>query len=106
MEIVNAKLPKEKQIYLSFSNGWLEKFKSRWRLRSWKSYGESGSADNEAIALEFPVLQAYLRNFSLRDIFNAYEFRAVLAALSRPYNCQAAARREKSTVIGSPSSHV
>ncbi len=73
LEIVNAKLSEEKKLSV-FLQRMAGKIQSRWGLRSWKSYGESGSANNEAIARELPVLQAYLHNFSLRDIFNADEF--------------------------------
>ncbi len=45
------------------SNGSLQKFEMRQGLRSRKSHGESGSADEEAIAREFPVIQAYHGNF-------------------------------------------
>lgn len=65
---------REQKIHLSFSNGWLETFKTRQALRSWNQYGARRSADNEGIAREFSVLQAHPRHFSLRVIFNAVVF--------------------------------
>ncbi len=66
---INRQLPEDKKVYLSFSNGWLQKFLKRHGLRSHKSHGESGSADNVAIARELPALQEHLRKYALKDIF-------------------------------------
>ncbi len=56
LDRVNEMLPDEKKIYLTFSNWWLFKFQWTWGLRSWKSYGETGSGNEEAISQDLPLL--------------------------------------------------
>lgn len=57
----------------SFSDGWLEKFQQRHNLRCYKSHGERGSADNEAINRSLPELRELVSGYRLSDVFNMDE---------------------------------
>ena len=54
----------------NFSNGWLQSFKNRHHNSSTRRFGESGSADMDALALPLPSIQAKLDAFNLTDIYN------------------------------------
>ena len=71
---INATLPEEEQTQLQFSYRWLSKFKIRNCFKRYRSHGESGDADHDAILNELPILQTLLSAFSPRDTFNADEF--------------------------------
>ncbi len=60
---VNEMLPDEKKIHLTISNGWLFKFERKRGLRSWKSYGESGSGKLEAISQELPAAKFFVEEY-------------------------------------------
>ena len=62
------------QIDLTFSNGWISKFEKRNNFKAYKSHGESGDADEEAIRNAMPSLRATLSMYRLNDIFNADEY--------------------------------
>lgn len=46
---------------IEFSNGWLYKFLSRNKLKSFKIHGEAGSVDDDAIEAAMPALRAPYR---------------------------------------------
>lgn len=73
LSAANAELPPERQISLRFSDGWLNKFKPRWGLRSFRIHGESGDADTGAIEVDLPPIHAKLKDYEDEDIFNADE---------------------------------
>src|ERR1041384_8230072 len=54
----------------SFSSGWLERFKSRYGIKSYRRFGESGSVSMENIENELPRIRSKLDQFQLRDIYN------------------------------------
>lgn len=56
-----------------FSNGWLESFKSRYKIKVYCKYGESGSADLAGIAEALPLLCQLLDQYEWRDIYNMDE---------------------------------
>ena len=56
-----------------FSNGWLQHFQERHKLRSFRIHGESGSADIEAIELALPDLQELIMTYDRRDVYNMDE---------------------------------
>ncbi len=57
----------------SFSSGWLERFKSRYGIKSYRRFGESGSVSMENIENELPRIRSKLDQFQLRDIYNMDE---------------------------------
>ena len=58
---------------LSYSNGWLEKFKRRHGLSKRKFEGEADSADMEQVASGRATLQSLLSNYELCNIYNMDE---------------------------------
>lgn len=56
---------------LKFLEGWLTNFKRCWRLRSFRSHGESGDSDQTAIDATLPDLQSFLADYDKNDIFSA-----------------------------------
>lgn len=72
-QLANEKIPAEHRISLQFSEGWLDKFKHRWNLRVFKSHGESGDADADAVAREMPRLRGIVAEYAKKDVFNADE---------------------------------
>jgi Tc5 transposase DNA-binding domain len=58
---------------ISFSNGWIEKFKRRNNIRSYRLHGEANSAPLETLAEERKKLQTILQDYTLDNIFNADE---------------------------------
>ncbi len=67
-------------------------FQRRWGLRSWKSYGESGSENEEALR-NFLSYNSTCAIFSFKNIFSADEFG--LADEPGQDNCQIPAWREE-----------
>ncbi|TPX46682.1 hypothetical protein SeLEV6574_g03102 [Synchytrium endobioticum] len=53
-----------------FSNRWLEAFKARHGIHSFRRFGESGSVDVNFIEDERPKIQEVLDKFELCDIYN------------------------------------
>ena len=72
-KLTNEKMPPEARKVLNFSGGWLCNFKDRWGFRVFKSHGESGDADVEAIAWDLPKSNEILKDYSPNNIFNADE---------------------------------
>lgn len=58
---------------LKFSEGWLDNFKRRWKVRTIRSHGEDGDADLHAINDQLPSLRETLQSYDVKDIFNADE---------------------------------
>jgi hypothetical protein len=58
---------------LSFSNGWLHKFKKRNNIRKFHIHGESGSAPLASLAEERTKLQSLLSRYTLDRIYNIDE---------------------------------
>jgi len=58
---------------LSFSNGWLDKFKKRNNIRKYQVHGESGSAPLASLPEERAKLQQLLSRFTLDRIYNIDE---------------------------------
>ena len=58
---------------LSFSNGWLQKFKRRNNIRKYRIYGKSGSAPLESLLEERTRLKAILGRYTLDRIYNIDE---------------------------------
>lgn len=73
LETINSTLSTREHIKLKFSEGWLNKFKIRWNLRSFRSHGEAGDADTSGIQRELPRIHAILKDYESCDIFNADE---------------------------------
>ena len=58
---------------LKLYNGWLDSFKNRHGIKSWRRFGESGSVDPTIISNALPDLHEATRNYSLDDIYNMDE---------------------------------
>jgi hypothetical protein len=58
---------------LTFSSGWITRFKKRNGLRRYKLHGESASVSLETLSQEREKLQRTLRRYNLDDIYNADE---------------------------------
>ena len=58
---------------LSFSNGWLHKFKKRNNIRRYRIHGESGSAPLASLSEERTKLQSILGEYTLDRIYNIDE---------------------------------
>ncbi|XP_022851306.1 CENP-B homolog protein 2-like, partial [Olea europaea var. sylvestris] len=57
----------------SFSSGWLERFKARYGIKSYRRFGESGSVIMENIENALPGIRSKLDQFQLKDIYNMDE---------------------------------
>lgn len=90
---MNSELPPEKGVKLKFSNGWLQKFKQRCTLNSFRLAGEApaapepiGAAAPANVPSSDPVrnlaitnatvltIKEYLRRFPSKDVWCAREF--------------------------------
>ncbi|XP_055800418.1 CENP-B homolog protein 2-like [Solanum dulcamara] len=56
----------------NFSSGWLERFKSRYEIKSYRRFGKSGSVIMN-IENELPSIRSKLDQFELKDIYNMDE---------------------------------
>jgi hypothetical protein len=56
-----------------FSNGWLEVFKSRHGIRSYRRLSENGSVDMAAFANTLPAIHDVLDQYAWKDIYNMDE---------------------------------
>ncbi|MBA0736686.1 hypothetical protein Gogos_010207 [Gossypium gossypioides] len=54
----------------NFSIGWLERFKARHVIKSYRRFGESGSIVMENIEDALPQIRAKLENFDWKNIYN------------------------------------
>ncbi|KAG8474104.1 hypothetical protein CXB51_034161 [Gossypium anomalum] len=57
----------------NFSIGWLEQFKARHGIKSYRRFGESGSVFMKNIEDALPQIRAKLENFDWKDIYNVDE---------------------------------
>ncbi|MBA0763153.1 hypothetical protein Gotri_012658 [Gossypium trilobum] len=57
----------------NFSIGWLERFKTRHGIKSYRIFGESGSIIMENIEYALPQIRAKLKIFYWKDIYNMDE---------------------------------
>ncbi len=53
-----------------FSNGWLEAFKVRHRIKKHRRFGESGLIDMTIVAVALPGIRQVLDAYEWRDIYN------------------------------------
>ncbi len=53
-----------------FSSGWLEAFKSRHGIKSYRCFGESGSVNMVALANTLPAIRDVLDQYVWKDIYN------------------------------------
>jgi hypothetical protein len=58
-----------------FSSGWLEAFKSRHGIKSYRRFDESGSVDMVALANTLLAIRDVLDQYALKDIYNMDETR-------------------------------
>jgi hypothetical protein len=56
-----------------FSSGWLEAFKSRHGIRSYRRFGKSGSINMVALANTLPAIRDILDQYAWKDIYNMDE---------------------------------
>jgi hypothetical protein len=81
---MSGDLTKEKAVYFlaklypgheafEFSNGWLEAFKNRRVIKSYRRFGESGSANMAMIEESLPQIRLTLDQDERRDIYNMDE---------------------------------
>jgi len=58
---------------MTFSQGWLEKFKDRHGIKSFRCFGESGTLDMEAVGAALPDIRAVVDAYAKKDMFNMDE---------------------------------
>lgn len=69
---MSQKDPSQKE--LQFSNGWLEGFKRRFKIKGYTRHGEAGSADNSPEALQrMEQIKLICSRYQVSDIFNMDE---------------------------------
>jgi hypothetical protein len=56
-----------------FSSGWLEAFKSRHGIRSYRRFSESGFVDMAVLANILPAIRDVLDQYAWKDIYNMDE---------------------------------
>lgn len=56
-----------------FSQGWLEKFKGRHGIKSFRRFGESGSVDVQDMEMKLEAIREKINQFSMKDVFNLDE---------------------------------
>lgn len=63
----------EEEKGLKFSNGWLDTWKDRYKIKEFKRHGESGDVDLSVVNNNLPRLQSILGVYHLVDIYNMDE---------------------------------
>ncbi len=58
---------------MAFSQGWLEKFKDRHGIKSFRRFGESNALDMEAVGVVLPDIRAVVDAYAEKDVFNMDE---------------------------------
>jgi len=58
---------------MAFSQGWLEKFKDRHEIKSFRRFGESSALDMEAVGAALPDIRAVVDAYANKDVFNIDE---------------------------------
>ena len=56
-----------------FSQGWLERFKSRHGIKMHRRFEESGSVDVDVVERSLESIREKLNQFSMKDVFNMDE---------------------------------
>lgn len=56
-----------------FSQGWLEKFKLRHGIKSFRRFGESGSVDTYDMEKNLEAIREKIDNYPKTDVFNMDE---------------------------------
>uniref|UniRef100_A0A8C0Z9I1 CENP-B homolog protein 2-like n=1 Tax=Cyanistes caeruleus TaxID=156563 RepID=A0A8C0Z9I1_CYACU len=56
-----------------FSQGWLERFKSRHGIKTYRRFGESGSVNMEVVENNLQSIREKLNQFAMKDVFNMDE---------------------------------
>lgn len=69
----NMLLPANWKIRIEFLNGWMERFKMRYRLKCRYVHGETLSANQGAITREIPRLALIVLTYAARNVWNADE---------------------------------
>ena len=54
----------------NFSNGWVQRFKSRYNISYRIKEGEGGSADIDTVNTQLPKLKKEIEKYDLNDVFN------------------------------------
>ena len=70
--VFKALYPEEEKC-LKFSNGWLEGWKERYKIKEFKKHGESGDVDMKVVENNLPVLRNILEVYRQQDIYNMDE---------------------------------
>ncbi|CAG8444282.1 2386_t:CDS:2, partial [Acaulospora morrowiae] len=65
---IHAKLAPETDI--SFSYGWLTRFKERHNIRLRRKHGEAGSVDQSTARISLPGIQRIIQMYNLNNVFN------------------------------------
>ena len=63
----------DSNVEFKFSSGWLEQFKVRHGIKSYRRFGESGSVVMENIEATLPSIKVKLDQFQWKDIYNMNE---------------------------------
>jgi hypothetical protein len=58
---------------MAFSQGWLEKFKDRHGIKSFRRFGESSTLDMEAVGAALPNIRVVVDAYAKKDVFNMDE---------------------------------
>jgi len=58
---------------MAFSQGWLEKFKDRHGIKSFRCFGESGALDMEVVGVALLDIRAIVDAYAKKDVFNMDE---------------------------------
>jgi hypothetical protein len=58
---------------MAFSQGWLEKFKDRHEIKSFRCFGENDVLDMEAVGVVLPDICAVVDAYAKKDVFNMDE---------------------------------
>lgn len=74
LEAMNSDLSYERRVKIQFSKGWLHLFQKRPKLRSLKSYVESGDVDRAVVRTSLVALQLEIHGYSSDDQFNEEGF--------------------------------
>ncbi|KAL0290413.1 UNVERIFIED_CONTAM: CENP-Bprotein 2 [Sesamum calycinum] len=69
MKLLYPQYPLEHQ----FSQGWLEKFKVRNGIKSFRRFGESGWVDMQDMEMKLEAIREKINQFPMKDVFNLDE---------------------------------
>jgi hypothetical protein len=58
---------------MAFSQGWLEKFKDRHGIKSFRRFGESSALDMEAVGAVLSDIRVIVDAYAKKDVFNMNE---------------------------------